>query len=700
VQISAEHSIEKNNPLRHRQWLLSLLAQGNNNNMSAKERRNYKRGLVFEKLMSRLSKDGVKVANALAVLTDLDFNPLQMFDEEDNDALIAELLNKVVDGLEDPQISKHIQELQDRGILKTNSYQFIIDSAQEFIYYSHHLSRDERALLHRKAKEAFFPEYPGFAIWHWMASGAKEDVELAFDELCRQTYILEAEFRFDQLIRLRKRFRLLLWNEDKPTGRWSINQGKLGETLYQGFDLTDTVGETRFNGHNIPEQNEWQLISDAIGRYQSPAAYELLQPKDRGGWHCDLDTYVRCVMLRAIFVFEKNVPEEDEWEQRANPRDWNWLASQASEALSLLKDSNKTSGYRFPPLAANASCLQGCFYNGGGQLSEAIDSFKVAEQILKDYEEIVINQGSASLEAHQARLEQDRLDIANDWSRSRFLLHGPDAALNGSTDTDSALDKFKGYLDDSRRSLGDTQEYSYSLIDIGYYYVAMNEMNLLRSYLDQAYVGSVNNLDKPLYVNNLDNSISELTQNPVDHMAKLRRKKVYDSWSEGGIDWLEAAYLFYTAELNDVEKFAKAIKAFEYCAVEFSADHFGYSRDEAFMRANAFLVKMSTRPDITSKRSVFQEFDQILLTFKVMDEPIAHDLHGYLRACLETENGIPISDPNGTVSRTKMRFPGLLGEGCPTMNEPYWKSPILARGALLMRPNPCCPMPSELTLTK
>ena len=662
-------------------WLLSLLGKCCDATAPEEERLKCLRNEVFDKQFERLTPDARKVADALAVLVDFRYVPFSPEMLLEPYSTMEALLDAVVEPLRLKHIATHIRELRSRNILEKKGYRFYLDSLQEYIL-SNRVRDDVKERLHTKAMEA--TQRMGrmeYAVWHQLAIGKTNE---AFDSLCLNIYPLEASFKYVYLSKLQECFRQVLWGT--KGWRWAVNQGKLAETLYKGFGIKNSVGLPTSDPSVGSEQSEWQLFRDMVLWCDKNRNIVREWPKEPALKQFIIDTYLRCRVMQTIFVFENpgnQITEDDPMYKYVSPRHNDWLALQIDTILDEVRRNNASIA---PPMLANLACLQGCFYNGGGEYNKAIPAFETAEKYLTDYNTAIKRRSKQLSSEQQLRLEQDLLEFASCCSRSRFLDKGVDYAVGQTRTTKPTIHDFQHILDNVSTELSHSVEYTYSLVNLCYYLLGKHDFVLMRHYLSQAYKDG----EEPQHIIRPDED-----------------KWVKESWIEWYVDALEVAYHFYNPINRSPERVMEAKQALESIIQRFQSDGSGYSRDQQMFIANRFMFDLAWNTDVEQRKKLISDFDEWLYHGKkgeigqfgrqdIHSEPIVNDTLVYLKACVAAIDGIPESDPGKSVQRTQLRFPGFLDHKRVSFHNPEWHPPYLLRGALQMRPNPCAPFPAEL----
>ena len=292
---------------------------------------------------------------------------------------------------------------------RRRSFTFFDDRLRDYVY-ARWLPSETRKELHSHASAVLHAQdSPAYAIWHALraaeipsdplsGSPSVRDSQIleAFGSLMHHAPLLSAGYKRSQLLKTAHPVfearcgnkQAKSWDQSvrSQNRTWYINQGKLAEILYYGFSLVSVVPRVQNGPVDIRKQDEWELIQDALANLRDEALSYAPNSENPKIQEWIVDTYARCLMLQAIFVFEKNAPENHGLPISLSPRPNEWLAEQAGEVLTLFTRLNGSEGGNTPPLASVTACLQACYYNGGKLLPQAIDSFRKAARILDAYE--------------------------------------------------------------------------------------------------------------------------------------------------------------------------------------------------------------------------------------------------------------------------------------------------------------------------
>ncbi|MGC4043726.1 MAG: hypothetical protein QM758_07960 [Armatimonas sp.] len=604
--------------------------------------------------------------------------------------------------------ARAIEELRHRGVLGEKGFLLADDRLDDYIY-EERLDISARCLLHACVATALTePGQIFHALWHRFHAADKDSLSPVFDDLLQHWDLFLSKNRLAALKTLTTYFRIRLWNPqaDAATGqpfRWYLNQGKMAEILYFGFSLSSTVSAPAELG--IPEQDLWELFSSALTYLECYESEDYLEEENRSLYPYVVDTMAQCQLLRSIFIFEGEAPEEhgitDAGRPLAmSPRPNLWLARQTGEIVARFAQVHGNADGDNPPLTAITRYFQGCYYNGGKLLTEAIQAFHESAGIFERYKTRLYSTPQYHSKTEQAqreitlRFNLDYLDLANSWSRSRFLLSGPDSGL-GLTEAETIpLERFKELVDASEKDCGRSIEFMYCLVDLCYYYLAKNDLAAMTRYLNKAYTLSDATLNLPTLMRLRKDNLVELVKR--DMVENYSLKRAVDSWAEGYIDALETACYFYRTPMTEATV-AVAKEAFLCCAMTFDDEHFGYTRDEGFMRANSVLVELCANKDIAARREVLGRVEAVLTEHKAIDEPIATDTLRYLKVLFGVYSEDESEEIVQSVAETRVRFPG---HAAIPITDDAWRPPILLRGALMMVPEHRSPAPVELGITE
>ena len=664
------------------------LAEEEADNLSISTLRNY----LFELLFNRLPAKDAIIARTLAFMTDLKFNPFILRGDREWETLLPQWIAQLNPSYTPSDITASLLALGQRGILRPGTMRFKYDPLHKHLMEKHQ-TPDVRADLHTQISKLFAENHlSAFDVWHQlraaMGSDGKTDTKklnIAFRALYIDTLALEAEERNLELLQLYQEFRKRLWKQQD--WQWAFVQIKLAGILYTGFDLTDSTDIAEFEGKDIPIQNEGELNRSGLEFFKNNP--NLLKAPDSDAKFCSIlhNTYAQGRLLPPIHAFENSESMIFDKELRPTDKGERQNVALAKSIRKARKDFKKFEILPSKPLLAHFYNFQGCFFNGGGKFAAAVSAYKCADAVLRAYQEEIALQG-IELKTHQEmQFREDYLDIANNWSRTRFLQYGPQAALDGSAFSSSPLARFEEMVKKETK-INDKYSYAYSLIDLCYYYMALNgdALREMRSCLNSAYKSSTC---------------------PASLPAKDSDRRVNDHWTEAYFDALEAAYKFYREDGQDSGKIHATIDLLTQSGDRFAWDNFGYARDYLMIHCNIPLLKMAATTDVGVRRALVPEFKAALereietkknvyKTRTILDEPIVKDFLLYLEACAAAPNGVPADDGSGAIAATKRRFPGLLGDKCPTFLDAAWKPPILLRGALQMVTVTHTPQPWEL----
>ena len=618
-----------------------------------------------------------------------------------------------IDGLES---IKH--ELKTRFIirqeeLERGTYRFFYDLNNEWLV-THGIPSRRLRELHLRAADLFegsvnglrLPEYQA---WHLMQAGQPE---VAFDVLMRNSASLNAQYKRGHLFHLHQKLRVHLWNQmrndwnfnvDCQEPRWYINQGKLAEILYYGFSLSNKAFAHKDDEKNVRAQTQWEMVNNVLDRLEKYVKGARIQGVEPELLQWITDTYTRSTLLRAVLLFEKQVPRGHKLYKQSVTRDNEWLAGEAEQVLELMNVSLANARPSDPPFAAMAANFWGCFLNGWDHLSEAISAYRLSATMLEEYASDIKSKSKQLPPDFEVGLLRDRLDIANNWSRSRFLLSGPESALDGGNSesvgsTLAQYTQFKVLLDTTRAQTDSYVEYTYALIDAAYYYLAQGKLEQMTDVLDRAYRWQDKGVDALLFQGRTTRGLVRMVDPDVS--AEDRPTKcAYDDWIEGYIDALEVARFFYcNVQSGNVQAHARACSAsFRKCEIAFDKKHFHYPRDRYFMYANAALVNIWAEPSLDKKREKLVALIEKLQKEDVYNEPICRDVMLYLSVIMGLASQDTDAAAKAGYDKTVMRFPGL--DHNANISEHSWRPPIILRGALQMVPVVRTPQPAELGFT-
>lgn len=665
--------------------------------------------------------------------TDLQYDPFEWpQDTTQATALISQMLSAYVSqGLKTkPHLSaiwnaaiaitpattaRAIEELRHRGVLGEKGFLLADDRLDDYLYEDR-LDTGARRLLHTVIGAILTePAHIFHALWHrfhaqrtGLHTFDRESLAPIFDDLLKHWDLFLSKNRLAALKTLTTYFRIALWNPqaDAATGqpfRWYLNQGKLAEILYFGFSLSSTVKAPEELG--IPEQDLWELFSSALTYLECYESEDYLEEENRSLYPCVVDTMAQCQLLRSIFIFEGEAPDDHGIMDAGrpllmSPRPNLWLAQQTGEIVARFAQVHGNTDGDNPPLTAMTRYFQGCYYNGGKLLVEAIQAFHESAGVFERYKARLYSTPQYLSKSEQAqrdialRFNLDYLDLANSWSRSRFLLRGPDSGL-GLTESETApLERFKDLVDASEKDCGRSIEFMYCLVDLCYYYLAKNDLAAMTRYLNKAYTLSDATLNLPTFMKLRKDNLVELVKK--DMVENYSLKRAVDSWAEGYIDALETSCYFYRTPITETT-IGTAKEAFLCCAMTFDDAHFGYIRDESFLRANSVLVELCATKDMAARQEILERVEAVLTEYKAIDEPIATDTLRYLKVLFGVYAETESDEIAQSVAETRLRFPGHADI---PITDDAWRPPILLRGALMMVPEHRSPAPVELGITE
>ncbi len=674
------------------------------------------RDMLFSQQIRSISFPAQKVAEIAAILVDTRFVPLSNSVLHGRLSTMDALVRELYDAELNEQDLRAIKnELKTRHILRADDldrgiYRFYYDANNEWLV-TKGMPAERLVELHLRATNLFESNadslhLPEYQAWHLMEAGQPE---AAFDLLMRHSATLNAQYKRGHLLRLHQFLRIRLWkqvgsewkyNLIRQEPRWYINQGKLAEILYYGFSLSNKAIEFDADNKKLQVQTQWEMVNnvlDHLGRFVNDP-HLLRNNREMQGWIAD--TYSRSTLQRAVLVFEKEVPEEDPLYIRSATRDNEWLAGEAEQVLTLMNVSTANPKPIDPPFAAMAANFWGCFLNGWDHLPEAISAYRLSATMLEEYANDIASHNRQLPPDFEVGLMRDRLDIANNWSRSRFLSSGPTFALDGcgTGQANGMLTKYERFAEllDTTRDLTDSYvEYTYALIDAAYYYLALGQLAQMSAILDRAYRLEDDGIHILLSEGRTKNGLEGMV-NPTVRAQDKPTKRAYDDWIEGYIDALEVALFFYRdVPAADVQVHAEVCSAaFRNCEIAFDGDHFGYKRDRYFMYANAALVEIWAEPSVDVKREKLVALIEKLQKEDVYNEPVCRDVMLYLSVITGLASKDTDSSAKAGYEKTVMRFPGL--DHNPNLAEHSWRPPIILRGALQMVPVVRTPQPQEL----
>ena len=646
--------------------------------------------LRFEQ-MAMPDRNAVK---ALAFLTEERFNVFELRpDPELRDRIIQwvpELVALVKkSGLPDEKIvptAAWAQVLEGKGILRpwqaaphlndptrikaSSELRIDFDAFREYLVETHRDSHGN-AEWHKAAAAVFKTaaqrdtneDYLPFETWH-LAHTDEDGQAKAFAILILSTLRWESSARWLELLRLYLWFRQLYWTD--KSWRRAFVQVKTADILYTAFDNAERIDELVKGVEESQKQDEWDLNTDGLATLQRAVASfkrSAASFAQTVGADADLicrvleDAYLRAVLLKTVHAFESNPRVEgvlkpsDKGERRNEE-----IVKEVNKAIQAIED------YRFDVYPTRKAILynfRGCFYNGYGQFDNAVRDFSTAEQTLSDYEKWFRSAQSSAepVGGNKVSLDgfrDDRLDIANNWSRTRFLQAGPYAAINGVSLLPASAEpslkeivSFETLMNQLKESVRSHHTFAYSLIDLVYYFLAAGEPQKAREWLNESY----NDLMEPEYL-------------PAEDSARCVR----DKWTEAYFDALEAAYSLYRLGSPEQADYARAMELMQDASNRFSCHHFDFIRDQMIIACNAPLIQIAATVDIQERKAYVDAFEAMLerkmevapgvyKTRTIKDEPLVKDTLIYLRACARSATGIPEPDAEGAVERTQTRFP-------------------------------------------
>jgi len=730
---------------QRREWLHKVIniCQQETNYEERRTRMLYE---VFEEQFERLITDAQRVVLAVAMLNELSNEPaaegltasaLTCTDAEFS-ALIAECLH----WNHSERVSNALKELVERRILHSNTYRFFYDTGLEFALKKFSNDRDAGLIRERTAKAMEDRNRQDLATWHRLQIPGLSNTALieAFHFYMNHFSSLMIRDLRPMMRRLCSEFRVRLWKEGSGDWEddslmqsvdWYVNLSRYAEVIYYGYNISDLAAESLESSVPIPEQSLWKLVKLSLAGLEEKNSFH--DPRDRI-FVLVQDAYVRCLLLRAVLVFEQEVPDEDEYAKYQKPRDNRWLAEQMETIIGLMAgEGSELRGYN-PPFIAMVQNFRGCYYNGGGRkavrdnetetfLDKAIIAFAESAKELDDYEQCLPAQVDALTEMHRRGFVRDRLDIANNWSRSRFLLYGPAAAIDAGEDKPD-VQRFRKLVDEKQGTHGDALEYSYCLVDLCFYLFAMQDLKAMEAYLNRAY------LHKSVVKEKRKNGIAFLLVLP-DATSAPPAKRQYDKWVEAGIDVLEVMHYASTHSMQSDNHASDVKGAFLFCRDQFRG--FGYSRDACMAEVDSVLVDIWATKDRTIWKKKVVEVVTTLVARGANDEPIAVGLVNYLKArisgvpsgrmndrdedeligmialivreCFAEKDAVQLASDvrdvllmpidEAEVAATVRRFPNLIGSESHTDEHSYWRPPFIMRGALFMVPVVRAPQPIE-----
>jgi hypothetical protein len=618
------------------------------------------KGLLLMRQLGRLQEATYEVALGLAVLT-YGYGRLSPGDDR-----ILRITSR-----QDP-LERHLDRLRRYRIIPEAGsriemdapLRIDLDAARDFLHDEgrsedkagrkrHHARVGE---MHRDAAEAYssrsLVEAKALAAWHH-AQG--NQYRRALELLAEISPEMEADFRFADLLQLRRAVQEGIVELLQDNHARAENEAQLAEIEYQGYDRCG-LGE-----------EAWQLAASVIEHYRGPSLSiledhlcyreELKKEPEAGSTldrysHENPLAYAQANMMLAIIAFESR---ESSWPElaRAGVEMWELLVRHGERILEFAEGKIGDDAFK-----ASVLSNLGVFWNRGARFEEAKETYDRAAWTLDRLEQKI--PGSK-------RLLRDRLRIAVNRSRTLFLAEddGPEPAL-------AALENLL-----STSGADGTQEWLYGTVNNCYYLLALNR------------------------VADAEEKIRACDRYRND------KQGLADSWIFDYVSAVRAAVLLYQGEHE------LARDAFD----RLSADSFAeYPRDRALMALNR-CVADSTRllreagSDGHGKDRILSDWSRIRSDMStslasVKSEPIAAETVDYLLWAIpiELERLLEeqLSDelkaaepPELTRRRTSQRF-SLLMDGEPDgARRPLQRLPVMMRGALVLRSRPLAPLRTE-----
>ncbi|MGC4044739.1 MAG: hypothetical protein QM758_13180 [Armatimonas sp.] len=574
-------------------------------------------------------------------------------------------------------------------------------------------------LWHEKVAEVYEEErLTSFACWHRMQSGRKLE---ALWSVMAHTFHWESEERWQELFRLYFRLRELLWNDHD--WKWAFVQVKCADILYTAFDNADKTRQLEQADSKTKDQNEWELnldgklyLDNLTGNFDVLLDHCPLTIKDMA-LRVLQDAYLRASLMVAIHAFE-NYPAIDDESLKPGSK-----GERQNAAIIKIVDQTIEALHKFKKHPAREAILynfRGCFHNGCAQFDEATKDYLHATKILLDYKHVIDRYPGSTHTDLLIGFEDDLLDVANNWARTRLLQYGPELALDGRGKMPPALpDSLKevAAFEIQMERVWATRlapssavnriTFAYALINLIYLKLARADYASARVWINQSY---------------RDNQPPIITPKmPGEEVWRVRdeARRVCDKWVEGYFDVLEEAHLFYASKKTR-ENADRYIAALESGSERYTYDNFSFSRDEMIVRCNIPLVEIMMASPENRKAFVSDFHAQVERVLKlgsdkeelrtIIDEPIVGDFLCYLYAASESPDGNPINgrdlaaeklqkfieEVQGGMERTMIRFPEYVGEGKKFTDEHYIL-PLLLRGPLQMGNTAHSPHPLALS---